>query len=154
MHMNYKNTSVYDNPKDSSLCNIWIFILEKYWHNHIRFQENLTCRTEHKTSPFWSLPLIWKILWVDINKCYENAYIYSLILLKDLIVILENILLFRGIMLNFIHKHPSVVRTFIICRTDTCEKWRYNSKMNLFLPYSKWRKYMRTQNVVYLYFIV
>ena len=24
MHMNYNNTSVYDNPKDSSLCNIFI----------------------------------------------------------------------------------------------------------------------------------
>ena len=24
MHMNYKNTLVYDNPKDSSLCNIFI----------------------------------------------------------------------------------------------------------------------------------
>ena len=41
--------------------------------------------------------------------------------LKDTIVILE-ILLFNGIMLNFIHKYTSVVRTFIICRTDTCEK--------------------------------
>ena len=27
-HMNYKNTSIYDNPKDFSLCNI--FILKKY----------------------------------------------------------------------------------------------------------------------------
>ena len=53
MHMNYKNTSVYDNPKDSS-----------------------------------------------------NT------LLKDSIVILENILLFGGIMLNFIHKY-----TVSICRT-------------------------------------
>ena len=28
IHMNYNNTSVFDNPKDSSLCNI--FILKKY----------------------------------------------------------------------------------------------------------------------------
>ena len=30
MHMNYQNTSVYDNPKDSSLCNIFILKNSNY----------------------------------------------------------------------------------------------------------------------------
>ena len=45
---------------------------------HLSPNEN-SCIIAPIISPFWSVQLIWKILWVDIYKCYENAYICSLI---------------------------------------------------------------------------
>ena len=44
----------------------------------------------------------------------KMLYMFFDTFLKDTIVILENILLFSGIMLNSIHKYTSIVRTFII----------------------------------------